>query len=210
MTCVWELWRGRERERGRLPGYWLQDNWMNQGSSFSWIGKEKVLEGIAVLPLCVLMSFLVIVAASQVSFELVFTPEITQSNHPPPIQYSDEGTELRRSKAICPVFDSDMRESDWISREFVVGKELYRGGTQMKIHPMFTRSTWIKTPVFVWRSEDSWTSQNASLGTIWIGHLGHKHIQKLMGWFVLSWFTLLLFRTDLWRILTWLVKLIYK
>lgn len=74
--------------------------------------KERVIEAIALLPLCVFMTcLLIMVAASQVSFECAISPEITQCSHRPTIQHVDEGTEPRRGKAACPVFDSGLCES---------------------------------------------------------------------------------------------------
>lgn len=74
--------------------------------------KERVMEDITLLPLCVFMRcLLVMVAALQIFFERVVSPEITQRNHYPTIRYVDEGTEPRRDKAACPVFASGSCES---------------------------------------------------------------------------------------------------
>lgn len=109
--------RKEDRKEVTTDGYKLQENRMDQSSSSSFFltRKERIMEDITLLSLCVFMRCLLItVAATQVSFECVVSPEITQRSPHPTIQYVDEGTEPKRGKAACPVFDSGS------CRDFVV------------------------------------------------------------------------------------------
>lgn len=139
------------------------------------------MEDITLSSLCVFMRCLLItVAATQVSFECVVSPEITQRSPHPTIQYVDEGTEPKRGKAACPVFDSGL------CRDFVVWGSITEEGLKWKsilcLPGQLNKdsSFCLKKWVFL---DFSKCQFGDNLGR----PPGHKHIQQLMGWFVLSW-----------------------
>lgn len=129
---------------GRVGGYrrWLLASWKLNGPELrTWTAKEKGIgRHINDAFVCFMNSLLTTVVASQVSFELVFSLEVTWYRPHPKIQHSAQEAELSSGgKWTCRLWLRHVWMFGWRREDFVVWKELYREGTRLKIFPLCTR-----------------------------------------------------------------------